>query len=88
MHEAIINSRDLIILLTEDYLQSPYTRIKGVGIGTKLTKMLSGSAPGQFVLTTALLATDDADPLQVPHCGGIGVSHILRIDRKREQHLL
>jgi tetratricopeptide (TPR) repeat protein len=26
MHEAIINSRDLIILLTEDYLRSPYTR--------------------------------------------------------------
>jgi tetratricopeptide (TPR) repeat protein len=26
MHEAIINSRDLIILFTEDYLQSPYTR--------------------------------------------------------------
>src|SRR5262245_29094886 len=24
MHEAIINSRDLIILLTEDYLRSPY----------------------------------------------------------------
>jgi len=26
MHEAIINSRDLIILFTEDYLRSPYTR--------------------------------------------------------------
>ncbi|MFY9736481.1 MAG: TIR domain-containing protein, partial [Rhodoplanes sp.] len=26
MHEAIVNSRDLIILLTEDYLRSPYTR--------------------------------------------------------------
>jgi hypothetical protein len=26
MHEAIINSRDLIILFTKDYLQSPYTR--------------------------------------------------------------
>jgi tetratricopeptide (TPR) repeat protein len=26
MHEATINSRDLIILLTEDYLRSPYTR--------------------------------------------------------------
>ena len=26
MHEAIINSRDLIILFTEDYLLSPYTR--------------------------------------------------------------
>src|SRR5262245_50695272 len=26
MHEAIINSRDLIILLTEDYFRSPYTR--------------------------------------------------------------
>ena len=25
MHEAIINSRDLIILFTEDYLRSPYT---------------------------------------------------------------
>lgn len=28
MHEAIINSRDLIILLTDDYLRSPYTRKK------------------------------------------------------------
>jgi tetratricopeptide (TPR) repeat protein len=26
MHEAIINSRDLVILFTEDYLRSPYTR--------------------------------------------------------------
>src|SRR6476660_8624499 len=26
MHEAIINSRDLIILFTDDYLRSPYTR--------------------------------------------------------------
>jgi tetratricopeptide (TPR) repeat protein len=26
MHKAIINSRDLIILFTEDYLRSPYTR--------------------------------------------------------------
>ena len=26
MHEAVINSRDLIILFTEDYLRSPYTR--------------------------------------------------------------
>jgi TIR domain len=26
MHEAIMNSRDLIILFTEDYLRSPYTR--------------------------------------------------------------
>ena len=26
MHEAIKNSRDLIILFTEDYLRSPYTR--------------------------------------------------------------
>ena len=26
MHEAIIGSRDLIILFTEDYLSSPYTR--------------------------------------------------------------
>jgi tetratricopeptide (TPR) repeat protein len=26
VHEAIINSRDLIILFTEDYLRSPYTR--------------------------------------------------------------
>jgi tetratricopeptide (TPR) repeat protein len=26
MHEAIINSRDLIVLFTEDYLRSPYTR--------------------------------------------------------------
>src|SRR5438132_12570710 len=26
MDDAIINSRDLIILLTEDYLRSPYTR--------------------------------------------------------------
>src|SRR2546421_3580008 len=26
MHEVIINSRDLIILFTEDYLRSPYTR--------------------------------------------------------------
>jgi TIR domain len=26
IHEAIVNSRDLIILLTEDYLRSPYTR--------------------------------------------------------------
>ena len=26
MHEAITNSRDLIILFTEDYLRSPYTR--------------------------------------------------------------
>src|SRR5215813_8280671 len=26
MHEAIIHSRDLIILFTEDYLRSPYTR--------------------------------------------------------------
>jgi tetratricopeptide (TPR) repeat protein len=26
MHETIINSRDLIILFTEDYLRSPYTR--------------------------------------------------------------
>jgi hypothetical protein len=26
MHEAIINSRDLIILFTEDYLRSAYTR--------------------------------------------------------------
>jgi tetratricopeptide (TPR) repeat protein len=26
MHEAIINSRDLIILFTKDYLRSPYTR--------------------------------------------------------------
>jgi hypothetical protein len=26
MHEAIINSRDLIILFTEDYLRSPYAR--------------------------------------------------------------
>ena len=25
MHEAIINSRDLIVLFTEDYLSSPYT---------------------------------------------------------------
>jgi tetratricopeptide (TPR) repeat protein len=26
MHEAILNARDLIILFTEDYLRSPYTR--------------------------------------------------------------
>ena len=26
MHEGIISSRDLIILFTEDYLSSPYTR--------------------------------------------------------------
>src|SRR5262249_39373964 len=26
MHEAVINSRDLIILFTDDYLRSPYTR--------------------------------------------------------------
>jgi len=26
MHEAIVRSRDLIILLTEDYLRSPHTR--------------------------------------------------------------
>src|SRR6266487_4012841 len=26
MHEAVSNSRDLIILFTHDYLQSPYTR--------------------------------------------------------------
>src|SRR6516164_11817247 len=26
MHEAVSNSRDLVILFTHDYLQSPYTR--------------------------------------------------------------
>jgi len=26
MHEGVINSRDLIVLFTRDYLQSPYTR--------------------------------------------------------------
>jgi hypothetical protein len=26
MHEAVMNSRDLIVLFTEDYLRSPYTR--------------------------------------------------------------
>jgi TIR domain len=26
MHEAVSNSRDLVILFTQDYLQSPYTR--------------------------------------------------------------
>src|SRR5262245_11455910 len=26
MHEGVINSRDLIVLFTDDYLQSPYTR--------------------------------------------------------------
>jgi hypothetical protein len=46
-------------------------RIKSIGVGTELTKMLSGSALSQFVLTTALLAADDAEPLQVAHNGGI-----------------
>jgi hypothetical protein len=50
--------------------------------------VLSGRAPSQFVLTTALLATDYAEPLQVPHYSGIGFSNILRINGKREQHLL
>jgi hypothetical protein len=62
--------------------------IEGVGVGAELTKVLSGSAPSQFVLTTAFLATDYAESLQVPHYGGIGFSHLLRINRKREQHLL
>jgi uncharacterized protein YqgC (DUF456 family) len=26
MHEAVSNSRDLVILFNHDYLQSPYTR--------------------------------------------------------------
>src|SRR5262249_56865319 len=26
MHRGVINSRDLIVLFTDDYLQSPYTR--------------------------------------------------------------
>jgi hypothetical protein len=26
MHEAVSNSRDLVILFTHDYLRSPYTR--------------------------------------------------------------
>jgi hypothetical protein len=63
-------------------------RIKSIGVGTELTKMLSGSALSQFVLTTALLAADDAEPLQVAHNGGIVLGQGLRIDRKREQHFL
>jgi hypothetical protein len=35
--------------------------------------MLGGSALRQLVLTTALLATNDADPLQVSQYGWIGL---------------
>lgn len=59
-------------------------RIQRVCVGTELMKMLSGSALSQFVLTTALLATDDAEPLQVAHYGGVVLGQGLRIDRKRE----
>ena len=41
MHEAIINSRDLIILFTEDHLRSPYTR-KELSCRTSLPKKVSG----------------------------------------------
>jgi tetratricopeptide (TPR) repeat protein len=38
MHEAIINSRDLIILFTEDYLRSPYTRKEFTSFETERVK--------------------------------------------------
>jgi hypothetical protein len=63
-------------------------RIERVGVGTELTKMLSGSTPSQFVSTAALVATEDAKALQVSHNGGIGLGQRLRIDRKRNQHFL
>src|SRR5436190_9328159 len=38
MHEAISNSRDLIILFTEDYLRSPYTRKEFTSFETERVK--------------------------------------------------
>ena len=62
-------------------------RVERVGVGTKLTKMSGGSTLSQFVLTTALMAADDAKPLQITHYSGIGLSQSLRIDGKCDQHL-
>lgn len=54
--------------------------IETVGIWTELVKVLSGSTSSEFVLTTALLTTHYAEPLQVPHQCRVAFSENLRID--------
>ena len=62
--------------------------VERVGVGTEFTEMCGGRAFSLFVLTAALLATDDAESLQVPHDSRLGISQRLRIDGKRHQHFL
>jgi TIR domain len=49
MHEAIINSRDLIILFTEDYLRSPYTSPPRLCLTLSVTSLQREALPmGHF----------------------------------------
>jgi hypothetical protein len=65
MHEAIINSRDLIILFTEDYLRSPYPPLaSGLDAGAVFERVdrICRSKPDYALLQVAHDLVQELDP--------------------------
>ena len=59
-HATRLNVRTKLTLLIEQLIERH-------GIGAKFTKMLGGCSLGKFMLASLLVATGDAQPIQLAH---------------------